>query len=636
MKKEKIKENVLNNELFEKNIVDEVLKDFHQRQMERKTFDKVWQLNTNFYLGNQYCQTDKNGEIVDNYKQYFWEEREVYNHIAPLIEIRLSKLARVRPKLTVVPFSDEQNDIACAKVSKKILDSTTSSLNLSKIITQNTMWSEICGTSFYKVAWNANLGKVIGMDENGVEIKEGDVEISTISPYEIYPDSNTYNNIEDCRSVIHARAFHKDLVKNLWGIEIEGEDIDIFSLENINNSGGLGYFGGTTCVAKKVKKEHVLVIEKFEMPTVEFPNGRVILIAGNKLIHIDELPFINMPEGKRGFPFIKQCSIPTPNCFWGSSIIERCIPIQRAYNAVKNRKHEFLNRISMGILAVEDGSLDTDNLEEEGLSPGKVLVYRQGASIPHLLSTGSVPMDFQHEENQLLNEFLSISGVSDLFNGRTLSNSTSGVALQLLIEQDEARLTTSSEEIRTSAKELAKHILRIYKQFAVFPHSSRIINENGSVEIFYWQNSDISSEDVQFETENEMNGSPAQKRSTIYEILNTGLLHDEDGKISNALRHKLLEQLGFGVWEGNRDIKALQVNNANKENAAIIEFGKMPEPKEIDDHEIHINEHICFMLSNNFEKITVKNPEYEKKILEHIKLHKKFQNLMAEYEAIIK
>ena len=26
------------------------------------------------------------------------------------------------------------------------------------------MWSEICGTVFYKVDWNNNLGKVIGRD----------------------------------------------------------------------------------------------------------------------------------------------------------------------------------------------------------------------------------------------------------------------------------------------------------------------------------------------------------------------------------------------------------------------------------------------------------------------------------------
>lgn len=42
----------------------------------------------------------------------------------------------------------------------------------------------------------------------------------------------------------------------------------------------------------------------------------------------------------------------------------------------------------MGVLAVEDGSVDLDNLEREDISPGKVIVYRQGANVPKMLTAG--------------------------------------------------------------------------------------------------------------------------------------------------------------------------------------------------------------------------------------------------------
>ena len=80
-----------------------------------------------------------------------------------------------------------------------------------------------------------------------------------------------------------------------------------------------------------------------------------------------------------------------PGAFFGQSVINRLIPLQRAYNAVRNRKHEFLNRLSMGIVAVEDGSIDCDELAEEGLAPGKVIVYRQGMSAPQILDVGVMP-----------------------------------------------------------------------------------------------------------------------------------------------------------------------------------------------------------------------------------------------------
>lgn len=65
-------------------------------------------------------------------------------------------------------------------------------------------------------------------------------------------------------------------------------------------------------------------------------------------------------------------------------IIEALIPYQRQYNSIKNRENEILDRICLGELAVEDGSVDTDVLESEGLYPGKVLVYRQGANPPKI------------------------------------------------------------------------------------------------------------------------------------------------------------------------------------------------------------------------------------------------------------
>ncbi|MBE5738279.1 MAG: hypothetical protein E7354_00890 [Clostridiales bacterium] len=621
--------------LEEKDIVAEVLEDFHIRQQERKSFEAIWQLNINFFVGNQYCYISPNGEIMDSSKQYFWQEREVYNHIANIIEIRQSKLSRVRPALTVIPFSDDESDVACAKTSKKILKAVSHNKNMSKILSQGTMWSEICGTAFYKIDWDNMGGKVVGKDNMDNFIREGDVAISVVSPFEIYPDSNTYNNIDDCMSIIYARTFHKDMVKNIWGVDCDGEDINVYTLDSISTAGGLGYTTMSTAVAKKLKKEQVLVLEKYEKPTIENPNGRLTIVAGDKLIFMGELPYINKNDGKRGFPFVKQSCIVSPNCFWGSSIVERCIPIQRSYNAIKNRKHEFLNRLTMGILSVEDGSLDIENLEEEGLSPGKVLIYRQGANAPRMLSSDSVPIDFQYEENSLLNEFATVSGVSDLLNSRGVSSSNaSGIALQLLIEQDDIKLLSSAEEIKNAAKDMAKHILRLYKQFALMEHTTRIVGDNGAIELFYWRGSDINSEEIVFETESEINETLAQKRSMIFEILNAGLLMDENGRMSNSMRSKILEQLGFGVWETSQDMNALQINSANKENIAFVSKLKSIVPKEIDDHKLHINEHIAFMLSSDYERSASKNSKIEDLMLEHIRSHKKYLTITNQIEKI--
>ena len=44
---------------------------------------------------------------------------------------------------------------------------------------------------------------------------------------------------------------------------------------------------------------------------------------------------------------------------------------------------------------------------------------------------------------------------------------------------------------------------------------------------------------------------------------------------------------------------------------------------EIDEHKLHINEHIAFMLGQDFEKAKKDNARLEEIFLEHIREHKK-------------
>lgn len=175
------------------------------------------------------------------------------------------------------------------------------------------------------------------------------------------------------------------------------------------------------------RNDCAVVIERYTLPTVDKPDGELAIIAGKHLLYYGSLPYECGDDGKRVLPFVQQNSITRAGCFYGTCMVERAIPVQRAYNAVKNRKHEFLNRIAMGVLTVEDGSVDTDNLESEGLSPGKVLVYRQGSVAPKLLSPGTVPSDFTVEEQRLLNEFVDVSGISEIMRSSSVpSTVTSG------------------------------------------------------------------------------------------------------------------------------------------------------------------------------------------------------------------
>ena len=140
----------------DKVIVDFVKNDFKIKQDARRNFDLIWELNMNFYIGNQYSYITPSGFISDIEKNFTWENREVYNHIAPIIDARLAKLNKIKPKVLISASSNTDNDTYKAKLANAILNSNFSENNIESIISTATHWSEITGTSFYKISWNEN------------------------------------------------------------------------------------------------------------------------------------------------------------------------------------------------------------------------------------------------------------------------------------------------------------------------------------------------------------------------------------------------------------------------------------------------------------------------------------------------
>ena len=602
--------------LAEKLLIEEVKKDFENRQNERREFEAQWALNMNFLIGNQYCNVGYGYELTNLEKRFNWQHQDVYNHIAPIMERRMSKLQTVRPSINVFPASADERDIKTAKTTKKIINSVYNKNTMQKTINEAIQWSEICGTAFYKVVWNASKGVKVAQMDNGKFLNSGDVEIVAVSPFEIYPESSSITEIQNSRSIIHARAYHIEEIKNQWGIEVEGAEINVFTLDK--------------CVTSTIKpqsniktsrKNYAIVIERYEAPSVKFPNGRLVIVCADKLLYVGELPYINGEDGSRVFPFIKQVSIAQTGCFWGVSVIQRLIPLQRTFNAIKNRKHEFLNRLSMGILTVEDGSVDMENLEEDGLRPGKVVVYRNGATPPKYMQNETIPFNFTAEEEAILEEFGSLSGVSDFSSNSYMSKNLSGVALELLIEQDENKILSTSESIKEAIKEVAKQTLRLYKQFVKLPRLTKLIGNKGDLEIFYFTSSDITTDDVIFEAVDELGETFSQRREMIFTLLKEGLFSDENGKISNAKKMKLLEAIGFASIEPTYDLDELQAEKASKENLEFIEL-KEPALTAIDDHQIHINQHTAFALSGEVEK-QGKKERIIANIISHIEKHKK-------------
>ncbi len=603
-------------EKYVEELVREVTEDFTARRKERLMLERQWELNMNFLQGNQYCDINSRGEIADESVDFYWQNKGVFNHIAPIIDTRLAKFSRIMPTVCVRPRTDDDKDVEAANLAEKLIESAFKSADMNGVAKKVTLWSETCGTGFYKIIWDANGGQKLGQTEQG-EVYEGDVQIMPVSPFEIFPDSLGVENLSDCKSIIHAKAVTVKSVKEKYGVSLVGERV---GLQSLNKPTLLKSGTGE----KDILHDAVIVIEKYEMPTEQYPEGRLITVAGGKLLYAGELPYINGENKVRGYPFVKQESFPVAGNFFGSSVIERLIPVQRAYNAVKNRKHEFLNRLSMGVMTVEDGSVDVDDLAEEGLSPGKILVYRQGSKAPEIMSDMTMPDDFNEEENKLLNEFVIVSGVSDVTSSASNAALSSGTALEILIEQDNSRMLMQAEIIRNCRLEVAKQIIRLYSQFSAGLRAIKFQDEFNRTKIYYADKRVSESDDVYLENENELLLTHRQKNETVFKLYQSGLLADENGTIRPVVKEKVLSLLGYKELDYRQGLTRLQEEKAKSENE-LLKKASLP-IDEIDDDAVHVDEHVRFVL-NEYGDLTEKQ---KNDFYAHVRAHKERIKLTME------
>ena len=593
-------------------LVKEVVDDFERRREARRGLENSWLLNMRFLAGEQYCDIGPNGGILEEEKRFYWQTRRVYNRIAPVVDARMSKLTNLKPTLQVRAFSDEEGDVQAAKLATAVLRFAQETMDFPSVCAKATLWAETCGSAFYKVTWDEKGGRQVSVDENGAPVYEGEVHVAALPPFEVFPDCLDAEDLDGLHSIIHAQRVAVEYVLDRFGVCVQPETAD-------------GFTQASYLLQSKTEEqaaEGVLLIERYQQPTAANPNGRLEIVAGGKLLYEGPLPYLCAERNERGFPFVKQDCLRLPGSFFGQSIVSRLIPLQRAYNAVRNRKHEFLNRLSIGIVAAEDGSIDCDELAEEGLAPGKVLVYRQGTQAPQVLDVGGMPAEFAAEEEWLEKEFTYISGVSELSRSSTVTSVTSAAGLQLLLSQDNSRLSATTESIGCATRAVGKQSLRLYRQFAGNARLLTLCGEGKKTQLFYFNASELPTADIRFVSE--VAATPAEKRETLLRLFEAGLLTDENGKLATVHRSKILDAFGYGDVENAKDITPLHLNKAAEENVLFLS-GEVP-VEEYDDHQAHITEHTRYLLSAVFEKSG--GEEIKSRAVRHLREHK--QALAAE------
>lgn len=615
--------------LYKEDIIQKVIEDLEKRKTERSVLEQQWTLNANFLVGNQYCEINPyRGDIEQLEPVYDWLERETFNQIAPLIETRIANLKKINYMMKVKPATNELDDYDKAETSTSVLQHTQRVSDFES--KKNTMinWNELTGNCFWLSWWDKDKGEkyaveqICEVDDGGTQkcketaYYQGDLDYGLITPYEIYPESIFKQTVEAQRSIILEQVKTIDDIYDLYGVKVEGSNIETFELTPIGSGGGFGYENTTVTIGHRTIDNAEKVITYFERPSKHKPNGQMIIIIGDKeLVYYGDLPYSRIP-------IVQTVCIETAGQFFGKSTIERLIPIQRAYNGCVNRIHEYIKHIAIGSYITEEGSIDIEEYEQNGQAPGAMLVYKQGSNPPVPVPNGNLPQEIMTERYNLKQDMEYAAGVSQLMvYGSTPSGVTSGTAISNLMEIDNTRLSLTGDNIRNSVRKLAILWLEIYKKYATTHRIVNYVGGNNIGKAIVWSSEDINSYDVDYVTENELLMSEDMQKQRFFDAYNMGLFTDKNGVIPTRVKQKAKEYMKCGNYTDIMTIDELQIQAAQRENV-FFENGVIPKVSDFDEHEIHIEEHLRYVLQMDFQLLKNKKPEYAEALENHLRQHK--------------
>lgn len=593
-----------------------------------------WVLNANFLAGHQNCDLNLHSRTIEDFvPEHDYMSRGIYNRVAPLIQTRIANLRTVQYNMVVKPRTEDIDDYQKADVSTKLLQYTQSSGEFSRKMDMAYQWSAITGTAFFYSWWDVRSGKVVAkreVIEEGEEdgeitqkvtlenVNEGDLSYGLLSSFEVFPEDLYQQEVSDQYSVIIEQVMSAKEVYDLYGIDCKGQEIEQYTLMPRPAAGLAGQEFTVYAMTKATRENAVRVVTYFERNSRKHPDGLMAIIADDHLIWYGDNPYREIP-----LTAVKDQVV--AGQFYGKSIICDLIPLQRAYNSCLNKVYDYIATVGANPIAAAAGSVDVDDLTENGIPPGKVVEYDSTyGGPPQFLSNPELPGTVLKEIERLENSMEYTAAVSQMMVvGATPSGVTSGTAIERLRQIDNTRLSLTAETFRNAVLSMAKLWLTIYKDRAANWKALQASGMDNGGSVIVWSTEDITSFDVAFTTENELKNSPEQQKQSFLEAFQMGLFAGPDGTVPREVRVRAWELMRIGDTDDVMGLDDMQRKNAQRENT-LLECGSLPKVDEqLDDHEIHLATHKRYALSMRFRLMERNSPEYAAAFREHMMIHKR-------------
>ena len=634
---------------FDQKEVSYWMSEFEKCKSARLPFDNQWYLNLAFFNGNQYVVWAPNTAPVSRQTLTVppaarYRVRLVVNKVKPAIRTEITKLTKQEPQFYVSAQTAEPSDLAAARIAEGVCVYILDKANFNRCRRDSTFWLSICGTSYLKT--------YIVEDPNNE--MASNIFIESVSAFHIFVPNIQETEIEKQPYVIHARTMDREVVEEMFDIKL-GSVKTASSNGSVGTTSNeeQRFLTALGIKTSGVSNNLCFVLEIWVKPCKRYPKGAMLVIVDSKVVYVSQPapeppPELTAGEGAVGaldsetgeispemqmpqenpldrvgmmlsalqgqmqkldpssptfgfsdsqfpfshgmFPFAKMEHVPS-GMFYGTSIIQDLIPIQRVYNKTRSQVLEIQDRVSKPQWFYTRGSIDPNKVTSE---PGLMIPVNPGFDDPRIPDPPSEPVVFQNEIDRANADFDGIAAQYEITKGRTPPGIEAASAISYLSELNDEKLYHTVASIEDATRVVGYQALILAQDYWDEEKTVKITGLNGAEEAIQFKGADIKNNtDLRVETGSMAPRSRTATQAFITELIKLGVIPPEKG-----LRYLEMSSTNQLYQESQADSR-----QAQRENMKMTNGGQILPPNPWDNHNVHLYEHGLYLKSQEFESL---------------------------------
>jgi hypothetical protein len=549
-------------------------REFKKCQEARYAIERTWYSNLAFYRGDHWftvinTTASPSGYVLKTTNAPPWRVRRTINKIRTIVRTEIAKLTSSKPTFTVTPASNEDDDLAAAKVANQLFEAAYYNEQMVQTVTELSFWVSTVGNGFVKTYWDPFKPG----DNKG---ESGDVVIETINPFFLFFPDMLCIDIEKQPYIIHAITKPKETVKAMYGIE-DAPTMDIEDLYKQSQTTGNS--------VGQVIRDQVLIKEFWIKPGIcpALSKGGFVTVVGNDITQI--VPGSPYNHGKYPFAHVRHV---LTGSFYGASLIEDLKQPQQEYNRINSQIIENRNLSARYKLLAAKGSVDPNKITDE---PGQIVEYNPGFNPPVVMQPFVFPSYVMEHLNLVIKDMDDISGIHDISRGVSSADLTAASAIAYLQEADNAKLGPVTHSLELALEKIGTQYLKLITQFWDAQRTVAVVGKDLAVSTFMLKGSDLKGNtDVRVEAGSGLPYSKAAKQAFLMDLVKMGAI--QPGDILGVLEVKGLEK----IIEDNN----ISLNQIRRENIKMSQGMEVP-VNAYDIHELHLELHNRFRRSEEYE-----------------------------------